>query len=348
MKKRSALTLFCTVFFLLPFLCACGRNSALEDGFLPVSVGIDRAADGYDFCFGGYEPGRDGEALYADRTVRTASVTAAFDEIDLSYGMLASLVVSPSTAKDGLYPLYAAFIYNDDATEAMALAMSPNPEALLCRTDQDGEDVNAFLRKEQLSCPSVLSYDIAMRTPGETCLVPMIARTDGGQIELLSAAVFSEDKLCGQIPAELLPYAQLLSGQRRQMLIDFDVPGLDSGSVRVLLSCDRTLLNDREPYRFRAVVFGSGLVAARMSTHESLLSPSDSQQIAESINAAIEQNCLAVTALAQQTLRADPFGFSRMILARSRGASTRIKEIFCQSEIDVQSRVEIQNLTQIH
>ena len=132
------------------------------------------------------------------------------------------------------------------------------------------------------------------------------------------------------------------------MLIDFDVPGLDSGSARVLLSCDRTLLNDREPYRFRAVVFGSGLVAARASTHESLLSPSDSQQIAESINAAIEQNCLAVTALAQQTLRADPFGFSRMILARSRGASTRIKEIFCQSEIDVQSRVEIQNLTQIH
>ena len=177
MKKRGVLTLFCAVFSLLPFLCACGRNSALEDGFLPVSVGIDRAADGYDFCFGGYEPGSDGEALYADRTVRTASVTAAFDEIDLSYGMLASLVISPSTAKDGLYPLYAAFIYNDDATEAMALAMSPNPEALLCRTDQDGEDVNAFLQKEQLSCPSVLSYDIAMRTPGETCLVPMIARS---------------------------------------------------------------------------------------------------------------------------------------------------------------------------
>ena len=171
-------------------------------------------------------PAATAKRYYADRTVLTASVTAAFDEIDLSYGMLASLVVSPEHRKRRALSALRRFHLQRRRHGSHGARDEPKSRsAPLPAQIKTAKMSTRFCRKNSSPVPASFPMISPCAAPGETCLVPMIARTDGGQIELLSAAVFSEDKLCGQIPAELLPYAQLLSGQRRRTADRLRRPG---------------------------------------------------------------------------------------------------------------------------
>ncbi len=333
--------------------CGCARSTKLGGTFLPVTIGVQMQNDEFLVSFGGYEPQSQGDgnaAQYAMLEATNANAMQAFEQYDLFSGMVSSLVLSPALADDGLYAVYAPFIYNDDSSEGMYLCLSDDPARLLAEKPQQYEDINAFLDESAIYCPSILSYDIAMRTPGQSCILPVINTNADGQLEIKQGAVFYADKLQGYVDASFLPYIQLLSGRAEEMTIDFNIEDHDRGTVRVRLESSVSLTRYDDTCFYHVDITGSGLVSSRIHTHENVFCRTDSADISRAVNNVIQRRCMQIIRIAQEDLQVDLFGFSSLALAMQRGAiEENIMQLFCDSsQIQVDCSIQIRNLTQIH
>jgi len=334
--------LICVLTFILLFT-GCTKPDALNTSYLPTMLGVEKEDDTYKLTLGGYIPAKSESepAVFESHRIDTGHILQGFRENELSCSMLCVLAVDLESAKDGLYPIYSTFVGNDEASSGVYLVLCDSVEEILDADLNEKEDLHTFLEKSDISIPTLIGYDIAMRTPAEGVIVPIVSLNDQDQFQIEQGAVFCGDAFQGFVEGELLPYIQLLNTEDIQVLLPFDT-GDSSGLVQTILSCDVALHPKNERYVFEVTIFADALLVQADNA-----TPISMERMEHEVSQSIRANCYSAIAQAKEC-STDVFGFTRLIAAMDRQYDeNELTQLFLDGEILINVQLSMQNLSQV-
>lgn len=342
----------CAIWLLLAlFLCGCGDSAhSLENSFMPSVMGVDDLGDEVSVTLAGYVPGASvtEPADYSERSGRYEIVSQAFDR-DVYLGMLNCVLVGESSLSGGLYRLYSPVIYDGAASEGAHLVVTSDAKGLLDAGSDVMDDLISTFKDSVLPTPTVLEYDIAMRTPGASCVLPVVARTASG-IDIVSAEAFIGDRWVYTFDGETLDYVALIRGETVNVSLVFDLGDAGRGACSATLSASVTARYHEELLTYDVVVTGEALVTAREEGHENLFMTGDSSELEIALEKQIAERCSNIIDEAFKNCGRDVFNFNTHALAQyRRELEDKIAEFPAENtRVTVTAKLKIRNLSQIH
>ncbi len=338
MKRLLSCLLVCTLLF-----TACTKPETLNTTYLPTVLGVQKQDESFALTLGGYVPAKDEStsAAFEMQTISTQHILQGFHEHGLSCSMLSALAVDLESAKNGLYPIYSSFISNDEATSGMYLVLCENVQEILDPSINEKEDLSAFLENSTVAIPTLIGYDIAMRTPAEGVVVPIVSVDEQKQFQISQGAVFCGDAFRGIVQGDVLHYIQLLNKEDVQLLLPFDT-GESSGLVQTKLTCDVALHPKNDRYVFEVTIFADGMLLETDNTKQVQI-----ERIEHELIQSIRANCSAAIRQAKEC-GTDVFGFTRLIASLDRQFDAdELTDYFLSGEILINIQLSIHNLSQV-
>lgn len=336
--------------FLFPIvllLCGCMPKQSLNDSFLPVVL----AMEDNTFYVGGYDApdGSEEAPTYQIRQIEGEHIVTAFEANKLSMGTLGCMAVSTDSLEDGLYPVYAPFLYNDDATEGMYLSLFSDTDTFSEPPAEDADDLHTYLVESDFPTPSLIAYDIAMRTPFEGSILPVIGLDENKHYQIQQIGVLRDDRLQGYMTVDTYPYINLFNKKPVRLFLPYETSN-DSGLVRLDLTSDIALeLGENESFIFHITVFADGMIAAQETSDQDLrIEETEIAHLQNNVSQTLLQNCKDTLHQAL-SCKTDVFGFTRLVLATDRSYSPeQLEDIFLNASYAFQIHIKIRNVTQIH
>lgn len=236
-------------------------------------------------------------------------------------GSLEIAIFGKTLAKKGIF----------DLTDGLQRDPSIGARIFLAVSDDEAKGIlegNYGTRGNAIHLSDLLQQNIEMRNLPNTNLhiylydfyqkgtdgfLPIIKRTEPEIVEIVGVALFKEDKMVDEIPADKLFYFKLLTDKFSEGSFNSEIDGKQV-AIRDLDSKHKFKLSSRDPYSLTIDIKIEGVIREYTGP---ILTPAIIKKIEKELETSVSEECTAMIA-SFQDLGIDPLGISHIIKSKTR------------------------------